>query len=118
MASGRKSTENRFAKANQMLVSGNKVTETEQTISEPKTTVTVETEIEDTEEKETKVSKNLKELIKKNSKSRGIAKTIYFDTNHYKKLEKIAKQIAKAENSSRPSVSRALKLILDDYFEE
>ena len=57
-----------------------------------------------------------KDLIKKNSRSRGIAKTIYFDADQYNKIEKFSKQLAKSENASKPSFSKALKIILDDYF--
>ena len=117
MAAGRKSTENRFAKASQSLVSGNKSTEKAQTTN-TSTTAHVESESELTDDVKTKSGKNLKDLIKKKPKSHGVAKTIYFDADQYNKLEKFAKKLAKSENSSRPSVSKALKLILTDYFGE
>ena len=118
MASGRKSTNNRFAKANQLLVSGNKSNEQEQTenISDIPTVTPKEDENENIIAEETKAEKDLKKLIKKNSRSRGIAKTIYFDADQYKKIEKFSKQLAKSENASKPSFSKALKIILDDYF--
>ena len=118
MASGRRSTNNRFAKANQSLVSGNKSNGQEQTehIAVTPTVAPIEDETENIIVEENKSEKKLKDLIKKNSKSRGIPKTIYFDADQYKKIEKFSKQLAKSENSSKPSFSKALKIILDDYF--
>ena len=117
MATGRKSTENRFAKANQSLVSGNKSTEKAQTTN-TSTTAHIESEPELTDNTKTKSGKNLKDLIKKKPKSRGVPKTIYFDADQYNKLEKFAKKLAKSENAQKHSVSKALKLILNDYFGE
>ena len=118
MASGRKSTNNRFAKANQSLVSGNRSNEQEETekISVTPTVAPLEDDTENIIVEENKSEKKLKDLIKKNSKSKGIAKTIYFDAEQYKKIEKFSKQLARAENSPKPSFSKALKIILDDYF--